>query len=56
MVAFPPAFSIPSFSASATILGLNKYSIYDRSMLLTFGNMAVQGVDDDGDFGGRHIL
>ena len=48
MVAFPPAASIPPFSASATgfVLNLNQAS---GRLEPTFYNMTIHRVDDDSD-------
>ena len=56
MVADPPADSTPAFTPSATICANKReYSEHGRvDIRRTFGDMAVQGVDDDGDLGRRH--
>lgn len=60
MVAEPPALSTPAFTDSATVCGrINRIS--DEGIrregvgYVTFRNVAVHGVDNDGNFRGRHL-
>jgi hypothetical protein len=57
MVALPPALSIPAFSASATVNRGGKFQWqHDKEQgEHTLGNMAIHRVDNDSDFGSRHV-
>ena len=54
MVAAPPAFSMPAFTDSATGCDGQVWTWGHIAGGRTFRDMAVHGVDDDSDLGGRH--
>lgn len=56
MVTDPPADSTPALTASATDEGGLGYAGESRWFVLTLGDVAVHGVNDDCDFRRRHVV
>lgn len=54
MVTLPPAASTPLFTDSATATEMSA-GVMVRRAKRTLDDVAVQGVDDDGNLGGRHV-
>jgi hypothetical protein len=61
MVADPPALSIPALTASATVWCFDLVNTVGKAEIslrvqLTLGDMAVQRVDDNSDFGSHGVI